>query len=252
MSPGGGAVLDRGISFQPGSGTYGIGLDTAAATFSIAPIFLGSGQQIVFDGTASGIYNRSLYYQSGLLAYATQNGVVTTVSDTGVVSAGGFFSSGNVGIGTTAPGGLLAISDNTANANANAFLISSSTASATTTLFSVSNAGTVAINTGTTAGQNFTFSANTPSNIAQLLSNTSNFEIGSNVGGGSVSLTSGASIVGATLSSSGDFGIGTTTPGQKLVIAGNAEEIYGSNPDYQLYSSVAGLSTWNLQVLEFQ
>lgn len=81
-----GSITDRGFSFQ-GEGTYGIGIDTAAATFSVAPILIGAGQSIALDGTREGAFSRYLAFNGQDLIYGTGGGSVFRVSDTGVIHA---------------------------------------------------------------------------------------------------------------------------------------------------------------------
>ncbi len=81
-----GSVTDRGVSFQ-GEGSYGIGIDTAAARFSVAPILIGPGQSIALDGTREGRFSRSLAFDGQALIYGTGGGAVFRVNDAGVVHA---------------------------------------------------------------------------------------------------------------------------------------------------------------------
>ena len=81
-----GSVTDRGLSFQ-GGGSYGIGIDTAAARFSVAPILIGTGQAIALDGTAEGAFSRHLAFDGRDLVYGASGGTALRVSDTGVVEA---------------------------------------------------------------------------------------------------------------------------------------------------------------------
>jgi hypothetical protein len=78
-------VMDRAISMA-GSGGYGIGVDFTQATFSIAPIYLAAGQQIVFDGNSTGAFNRDLFFTTGVLVYHTQNGNIFQVTDAGALA----------------------------------------------------------------------------------------------------------------------------------------------------------------------
>ena len=81
-----GSVTDRGLSSQ-GGGSYGIGIDTAAATFSVAPILIASGQSIALDGTREGRFSRSLTFDGQALSYSARGGSVFRVSDAGIVQA---------------------------------------------------------------------------------------------------------------------------------------------------------------------
>lgn len=94
-------ILDRLIEVA-GAGTYGIGLDTTKVTFSGPVLMMGSGQRIAFDGNSSGAFNRSLYWLTGTLAYQTQNGIVMSVTDTGLMSiTGGLGINGALSVGGT-------------------------------------------------------------------------------------------------------------------------------------------------------
>lgn len=81
-----GSVTDRGLSFQ-GEGTYGIGIDAAAARFTGVPILLGSGQMIGLDGTRDGDFSRRLGFDGRDLVYAGAGGTALRVSDDGRVEA---------------------------------------------------------------------------------------------------------------------------------------------------------------------
>jgi hypothetical protein len=81
-----GSITDRGFSFQ-GEGTYGIGIDAAAARFTGVPILLGPGQSIGLDGTREGGFSRRLGFDGQNLVYGTGGGSVFRISDTGQVEA---------------------------------------------------------------------------------------------------------------------------------------------------------------------
>ncbi|MCJ2021496.1 hypothetical protein MKK84_29455 [Methylobacterium sp. E-065] len=81
-----GSITDRAISFQ-GEGTYGIGIDAAAARFTGVPILLGPGQMIALDGTQDGAFSRRLGFDGRDLIYAGGAGPVFRVSDAGHVEA---------------------------------------------------------------------------------------------------------------------------------------------------------------------
>lgn len=87
-------VIDR-IFEVGGLGTYEIGFDSTGATFTKPVYMMAQDQRIAFDGNTSGVYNRSLFYSGGSLAYQTASGVVLTVSDTGLVIANGGITLGN-------------------------------------------------------------------------------------------------------------------------------------------------------------
>jgi hypothetical protein len=80
------SVTDRGISFQ-GQGTYGIGIDAAAARFTGVPILLGPGQMIGLDGTSAGVFSRRLGFDGRALVYGVAAGPVLRISDSGRVEA---------------------------------------------------------------------------------------------------------------------------------------------------------------------
>lgn len=81
-------VIDRLMEIS-GSGSYDIGIDTTAATFTKPVLFMKEAQAISFDGNSSGVFSRSLFYQTGSLAYKVSSNVVFTISDVGAVSASG-------------------------------------------------------------------------------------------------------------------------------------------------------------------
>ncbi|MCJ2086476.1 hypothetical protein MKK88_10800 [Methylobacterium sp. E-005] len=81
-----GSVTDRAISFQ-GEGTYGIGIDAAAATFTAVPILLGTGQMIGLDGARAGGFSRSLGFDGHELVYGRDGMPVLRVSDAGRLDA---------------------------------------------------------------------------------------------------------------------------------------------------------------------
>lgn len=64
-------------------GNYLYGLDSTAGTWEGAPVMLGAGHRIAFDGVSTGGFNRSLRFDSGLLVYQTQLGNAFTVGDAG-------------------------------------------------------------------------------------------------------------------------------------------------------------------------
>jgi hypothetical protein len=75
-------ILDRLLECS-GNGTFDIGFDTTGATFSKPVYFMKEAQRIAFDGNTSGVYTRSLRYQTGELVYETASGNVFSISDTG-------------------------------------------------------------------------------------------------------------------------------------------------------------------------
>lgn len=81
-----GSTTDRGLSFQ-GAGSYGIGIDTAAARFTVAPILIGTGQAIGLDGDREGAFSRALRFDGRALSYAVGGGPVLRVDDSGTVEA---------------------------------------------------------------------------------------------------------------------------------------------------------------------
>lgn len=78
------SIWDRAIGF---SGNLGIGFDATGGTFSTAPVFLSQTQKIVLDGTTSGTYARSLFYDTGSLVWSTPSGNVFKVTDSGDITA---------------------------------------------------------------------------------------------------------------------------------------------------------------------
>lgn len=97
-------ILDRLIEVS-GAGSYGIGLDTSGATFSGPVLFMTGGQRIAFDGNTSGVFNRSMFYSSGSLAYESQNGVVFSLNDAGNLTLTGTISCfGNKVVGARSTG----------------------------------------------------------------------------------------------------------------------------------------------------
>ena len=81
-------ICDRLFEIS-GNGSFDIGFDSSAATFTKPVYFMGQGQRIAFDGNSSGAYNRSLRYDSGQWAYETQNGDVFKVDDNGNTDSSG-------------------------------------------------------------------------------------------------------------------------------------------------------------------
>ncbi|KQS77550.1 hypothetical protein ASG32_26280 [Methylobacterium sp. Leaf361] len=81
-----GSITDRAISFQ-GEGTYGIGIDAAAARFTGVPMLLAAGQAIGLDGNREGGFSRSIGFDGRDLVYGTPAGPVMRVSDRGQIEA---------------------------------------------------------------------------------------------------------------------------------------------------------------------
>jgi len=81
-----GSITDRAISFQ-GEGTYGIGIDAAAARFTGVPMLLAAGQAIGLDGNREGGFSRRLGFDGRDLVYGTAAGPVMRVSDSGQIEA---------------------------------------------------------------------------------------------------------------------------------------------------------------------
>lgn len=80
-------IMDRLMEVS-GLGTYDIGIDTTAATFTKPVLFMKEAQRIALDGNTSGAYARSLRYDAGQFVYNSQNGNVVQISDDGLISAG--------------------------------------------------------------------------------------------------------------------------------------------------------------------
>lgn len=86
IGPTAGAVIDRAISLQPGGGSYGIGLDTTAATFARAPIVLGGGQAIALDGDpATGAFGHWIAWNGRFVGVFTGGAAPLQVHDDRVV-----------------------------------------------------------------------------------------------------------------------------------------------------------------------
>ena len=83
-----GSVTDRGVSFQ-GEGTYGIGIDAAAARFSGVPLLLAPGQMIGLDGNRDGAFTRRLGFDGQTLVYGGASPVFR-IGDSGQVEAASF------------------------------------------------------------------------------------------------------------------------------------------------------------------
>lgn len=80
------AQLKNGIEIK-GRATIGLNLSELEPSYSPLAINLASLQRIAFDGNGSGVYTRSLRYETGVLVYETASGQAFTVTDAGVVSA---------------------------------------------------------------------------------------------------------------------------------------------------------------------
>ncbi|MEI3850034.1 MULTISPECIES: hypothetical protein [unclassified Ensifer] len=75
-------IVDRLMEVS-GPGSYEIGFDTSAATFTKPVLFMAENQRIAFDGNTAGGHNRSLRYQSGYLVYETNTGQAFRFADNG-------------------------------------------------------------------------------------------------------------------------------------------------------------------------
>jgi len=92
----GAATMDNALKFG-GGGAYGIGLNFSGATFNTAPVFLGQGQKLVFDGTTAGTYNWALSDVFGTMALQYDGVNALTVDASGNVNApGNLVSSANI------------------------------------------------------------------------------------------------------------------------------------------------------------
>lgn len=107
------AVMDNAIKFT-GGGAYDIGLNFSGATFQTAPIFLGQGQKIVFDGGTSGTYNWVISDIFGTMALQYGGSNRLTVDSSGNVNAtNNLSSSANImANGTVKTGGFTVVTLN--------------------------------------------------------------------------------------------------------------------------------------------
>jgi len=92
----GAATMDNALKFG-GGGAYGVGLNFAGATFNTAPVFMGQGQKLVFDGTIAGTYNWALSDIYGTMALQYGGANKLTIDDAGnVVATGDIASAANI------------------------------------------------------------------------------------------------------------------------------------------------------------
>ena len=195
------------------------------------------------------------------LAFYTNTGAGSSLSEVVRITGAGSF-----GIGTTTPFGKFAISANNGDTNSVLFTIASSTASATTSILSVLNNGNVGV--GTTTPQNalsvnggieVTNSVNNPTgykglylgynpgtniaSISSVLTGTSYQNL--NIDAAKITLNgaSGGNVIAVT--SGANFGIGTTTPTNKLDVNGN---VYFSGTSFH-GGAIIGTSTLTISGL---
>lgn len=195
------------------NGNVGIGTPIPTTTLDVAGNIKSSGTvtATAFVGNGSGLTGISS--SSGKPAYGVS---ASAANDSVYVDA-----SGNVGIGTTSPVSQLEISDST-----NAFI--------TSTTSSVSNVAGFYAKSPSGAG-NFEFrgSSTTPSHLADRMSiggdnGASGVDFRSD-GGDQRFFTDGNLTTNERMriTTSGNVGIGTTSPGQKLTVAGTIESTSG-------------------------
>ena len=271
-------------------GNVGIGTTSPGAKLQVA----GEG---IFDDNANGRLT---------LGFATtQNDIYSTTTGFGgwknfrissnelILSTGGtnermrITSSGNVGIGTTTPSGLLHLYKNnspvvfrlqsaspyaypgdfsiqTGGYGSNDFIIYDNTASAERLYINSSGnvgIGTTSPSTMLDISANATFnSSSTDGGFAQIFGNNSYLNLGADKGGGAVikynsngnlDITPRSGF--NTIFTSGNVGIGTSSPGQKLTINGNIDlqssiflntnsNLIQSTPDAGLFEIKSGSS----------
>jgi hypothetical protein len=205
-------------------------------------------------GTGAPIINSNALSLSGTTVTSTVNGIASNALDissvdnniynsngtlTGnrTVTMGGNtlgFTGGNVGIGTASPSTPLYIS-----ANSNGIMMT------------IDDASTINYNilklNAATAGDYLSFSLNNTQK-AFIYTNGTSMNLGTEAGSNDVNLYTNATMV-MKLAQSGNVGIGTATPSQKLEVNGttkttNLQMTNGGATGYILQSDASGNGTW--------
>ncbi|HEY0907950.1 MAG TPA: hypothetical protein VGE35_01235 [Candidatus Paceibacterota bacterium] len=205
----GGVTGPGGFTLQSSSGRVGVG--TSSLSFVGNPIFIAGGgnsnqsNNFVVDNGVSAVSNRSLVVNGNRInSYFTNSasaGANLVLQDAG----------GNVGIGTTSPTGKLSIETSTGN---DGVYIKGSSSSANAVLRLYNDTGT----------------------FNQMLTVRS----GSGDTGKFFLQTNGGTVNALVADSSGNVGIGTTSPGQKLSVAGN---VLGNNFIGTYFTATSSVST---------
>ncbi|MDR3564384.1 MAG: hypothetical protein P4N59_23515 [Negativicutes bacterium] len=90
----GGPTMDNAILFGSG-GNFDTGINFSKSSFDTAPVFLGPGQKIIFDGSSKGTaYNWSMSDINGVMSLSYGANNVFQVSSTGALFSTGGFSTG--------------------------------------------------------------------------------------------------------------------------------------------------------------
>ena len=201
-----------------------------------------SGNALTADGGTMRVFRPGfgdMYFNANVAGLAEIYANVGAALDLGANGTNGYeriTTGGLVGIGTTSPYAQLSIAtpNGASGSTGTLFAIASSTASATTTLFSVSNTGNVGIGTAIPIGLLNVYGGSGNSQIE--FGNTTTGNSGGYIGqlGGSGFFVVNQSSAGnlffgtnnttqMTITSTGNVGIGTTSPDQLLAVSGNVD-----------------------------